>query len=130
MAIKSVSTVLICVFMLGIILEQVQVEGKSCCPTTTARNCYNVCRLPGTARETCAKLCGCKIISGSKCPAGWDKLNYLPNSGKLGRIDYCKLGCSSIMCNNMNNVDGSVEHCGDACDQFCNDDASIPAVVV
>nr|P01541.1 RecName: Full=Denclatoxin-B [Dendrophthora clavata] len=44
---------------------------KSCCPTTAARNQYNICRLPGTPRPVCAALSGCKIISGTGCPPGY-----------------------------------------------------------
>ncbi|CAN6334078.1 unnamed protein product [Urochloa humidicola] len=129
MGAKCPNTILICALVLGIVLEQVQVEGKSCCPSTTARNCYNICRLPGVDRETCASLCGCKIISESKCPSGWDKLNLLPNYGKLARMEYCSLGCRFIACNNIKNVDGSVERCGDACDRICNEDTSTASVV-
>nr|P07504.1 RecName: Full=Thionin [Pyrularia pubera] len=47
---------------------------KSCCRNTWARNCYNVCRLPGTiSREICAKKCDCKIISGTTCPSDYPK---------------------------------------------------------
>nr|P01539.1 RecName: Full=Phoratoxin [Phoradendron leucarpum subsp. tomentosum] len=45
---------------------------KSCCPTTTARNIYNTCRFGGGSRPVCAKLSGCKIISGTKCDSGWN----------------------------------------------------------
>nr|1ED0_A Chain A, VISCOTOXIN A3 [Viscum album]1OKH_A Chain A, VISCOTOXIN A3 [Viscum album]1OKH_B Chain B, VISCOTOXIN A3 [Viscum album]7PVB_A Chain A, Viscotoxin-A3 [Viscum album] len=46
---------------------------KSCCPNTTGRNIYNACRLTGAPRPTCAKLSGCKIISGSTCPSDYPK---------------------------------------------------------
>nr|P59358.1 RecName: Full=Ligatoxin-B [Phoradendron liga] len=45
---------------------------KSCCPSTTARNIYNTCRLTGASRSVCASLSGCKIISGSTCDSGWN----------------------------------------------------------
>nr|7S7P_A Chain A, urthionin-Uf1a [Urtica ferox] len=41
---------------------------KSCCPSTTARNIYNTCRFGGGSRTLCAKLSGCKIVSGTTCP--------------------------------------------------------------
>ncbi|CAL5080733.1 unnamed protein product [Urochloa decumbens] len=102
---KGLNCVLLCVLMLGLVLEQARVEGKSCCKTTTARNCYNVCRLAGRAQQTCASLCGCKIISGSKCPPDFPKLNFLPSYGEK--------------------VKANVERCGYACDRFCNGDAII-----
>lgn len=82
MASKGVKSVIMCVLIMGLILEQVQVEGKSCCKSTLARNCYNVCRLKGS-QKTCASLCGCKIITGNTCPSDYPKLNLLPESGKV-----------------------------------------------
>ena len=75
---KGLQSVIMCVLILGIILE---VEGKSCCKTTLARICYNVCnrRFPP---PVCALGCRCKIVKGKKCPPGYPKLNLLPNSGK------------------------------------------------
>jgi hypothetical protein len=78
---KALKSAILCVLILGLILEQVQVEGKSCCKSTTARNCYNICRLRGP-RPVCARVCGCKIISGTRCPRDYPKLDLLPNSGK------------------------------------------------
>ncbi|RLM66626.1 hypothetical protein C2845_PM16G08330 [Panicum miliaceum] len=130
---KGLKSVIICVLILaGIILE---VEGKSCCKSTLARNCYNVCRLRG-ARSVCATTCGCKIIKGTKCPPGYPKLNLVPNSGEPDAIEYCNLGCVSSMCNTMNNAPEFVgeeikidmERCSDACDRFCNGDARIASV--
>ena len=79
---KGIKSVVICVLILGLVLEQVQVEAKSCCKTTTARNCYNVCRFACGSRSLCASTCGCKIIGGSKCPSDYPKLHLLPGSGK------------------------------------------------
>jgi hypothetical protein len=83
----KISSVLICALMLGVILEQVQVEakkGKSCCKSTTARNCYNVCRLE-FSQTVCASTCGCKIVPGitsrDQCPKGYKNLSFIPESG-------------------------------------------------
>ncbi|CAL5080732.1 unnamed protein product [Urochloa decumbens] len=127
---KGLNCVLLCVLMLGLVLEQARVEGKSCCKTTTARNCYNVCRLAGRAQQTCASLCGCKIISGSKCPPDFPKLNFLPSYEEADRVEYCSFGCRSYLCDIMDNgagekVKANVERCGYACDRFCNGDAII-----
>ncbi|OEL25787.1 hypothetical protein BAE44_0013194 [Dichanthelium oligosanthes] len=68
----SVKSVILCVLILGLILDEVQVEGKSCCKSTIARNCYNVCRLRDL-QPVCAQVCGCKIISGNECPSDYPK---------------------------------------------------------
>jgi hypothetical protein len=83
----KISSVLICALMLGVVLEQVQVEakkGKSCCKSTTARNCYNVCRLE-FSQTVCASTCGCKIVPGitsrDQCPKGYKNLSFIPEFG-------------------------------------------------
>ncbi|KAF4386248.1 hypothetical protein G4B88_003465 [Cannabis sativa] len=51
----------------SLVLGQIQVEAKTCCPTTAALNFYNACRILGSSKKTCASLGGCKIISGNTC---------------------------------------------------------------
>uniref|UniRef100_A0ACD5YY47 Uncharacterized protein n=1 Tax=Avena sativa TaxID=4498 RepID=A0ACD5YY47_AVESA len=125
-SIKGLKSVVICVLVLGIVLEQVQVEGKSCCKDTMARNCYNVCRIPGTPRPVCATTCRCKIISGNKCPKDYPKLHGDPDAGTPNAIEFCNMGCMSSICDNMNNAynvedkEIDVELCGNACTSFCN----------
>ncbi|CAN6173898.1 unnamed protein product [Urochloa humidicola] len=132
---KGVNSVLMSVLLLGLVLQQAQVEGKSCCRSTAARNCYNTCRFAGTSQTTCATLCGCKHISGNKCPPGYPKLNFLPRFEGSDRVEYCSIGCRSLMCDSMDNVDGAedvkinAEHCGYACDRFCNGDVGNTPVV-
>ncbi|KAG2560795.1 hypothetical protein PVAP13_8KG086000 [Panicum virgatum] len=107
-------------------------EGMSCCRNTTARNCYNMCRMTPPA---CAARCGCIIINGNQCPC-YPSLNLLPNSGEPDAIKYCNLGCVSSMCDTKNNAPEFVgeemkidmEHCSDACDRFCNGDARMASV--
>ena len=123
------STVIMGVLILGLVVAQTQVEAKSCCPSTSARNCYNVCRLTGASRERCASLCGCKIVSGT-CPPGYlHSISTLESSGAIN--DYCKLGCASSVCNTIGThddnsdvgeevVNETVEHCHKACSEFCN----------
>jgi hypothetical protein len=83
----KIGSVLMCVLLLGLVLEQIQVvEALSCCRNTWSRNCYNVCRLPGTfSKELCGKKCDCKIVpnihSRDKCPAGYRSLTVFPNFG-------------------------------------------------
>ena len=78
---KGLKSVIMCVLILGIIYE---VEGKSCCMSTQARNCYKICRL-NFAPAICAITCDCIIIKGKICPRGYPKLNLLPNSSKRRR---------------------------------------------
>ncbi|XP_044955116.1 leaf-specific thionin DB4-like [Hordeum vulgare subsp. vulgare] len=131
---KSIKSVVICVLILGLVLEQVQVEGKSCCKTTFARNCYNTCRFAGGSRPVCAGACGCKIISGSKCPSDYPKLNLLPESGEPDVTQYCTIGCRNSVCDNVDNVFRGQKMkfdmglCSNACARFCNDGAVIQSV--
>ncbi|CAL5067937.1 unnamed protein product [Urochloa decumbens] len=132
---KGLMSAIMCVLILGLILEQVQVEGKSCCKSDTARNCYNICRLKGSP-ELCAAVCDCKIIKkGKKCPSDFPKLDLRPNdSGEPDAIEYCNLGCTSSLCDYMNNgLVGEVmkidmESCSDACNRFCSGDAQFASV--
>ncbi|KAF4358596.1 hypothetical protein F8388_014367 [Cannabis sativa] len=71
--------VIVCVLLVSLVLGQIQVEAKSCCPTTAARNIYDACRFTGGSREFCAKLSGCKIILGNTCPDGY-KHDILKNN--------------------------------------------------
>ena len=116
---KSVAMTLL---LLSLVVGQIQVEAKSCCPSTTARNIYNTCRLTGASRPTCASLSGCKNIDGT-CPSGWDKYT-LENTGDDDTVnEYCKLGCAFSVCSTLQNsgevVNGAVENCNDACSAIC-----------
>uniref|UniRef100_A0ACD6APU6 Uncharacterized protein n=1 Tax=Avena sativa TaxID=4498 RepID=A0ACD6APU6_AVESA len=106
---KGLKCVVLCVLILGLVLGQVQVEGKSCCPSTSARNCYNVCRLTGTSRPRCASLCGCKIVDGT-CPDGYSKLQFLLESGEPDVTEYCTIGCMTSVCDNMDNGNYNIHH--------------------
>ncbi|XP_010512185.1 PREDICTED: thionin-like [Camelina sativa] len=121
-------TVILSVLIMSLVIAQIQVEAKSCCPNTSARNIYNACRLPGTPRPVCASLSGCKIISGGTCPNGY-KHDTLQNSGDAVSVnEYCKLGCASSVCGAMNTlqssnaseiVNGAIAQCAKACSSFC-----------
>ncbi|XP_010511018.1 PREDICTED: thionin-like isoform X2 [Camelina sativa] len=119
-------TLILSVLVMSLVMAQIQVEAKSCCPNTTARNCYNVCRLTGASRETCAKLCGCKIVEGP-CPPG--PRDILENSVS----EYCKLGCASSVCRTLATLDnsdaseivnGAVVPCTEACSELCTKGSS------
>ncbi|KAF4358599.1 thionin-like [Cannabis sativa] len=103
--------VIVSVLLVSLVLGQIQVEAKSCCPTTTARNIYNACRLTGDSRKFCASISGCKIISGNTCPDPYVN-------------EYCKLGCTSSLCDPLTTLQDSdasevvkeaVEKCTKAC---------------
>ncbi|XP_044952296.1 thionin BTH7-like [Hordeum vulgare subsp. vulgare] len=117
-----------------LVLEHVQVEGKSCCKNTTGRNCYNVCRFGGGSRPVCASACGCKIISGPTCPRDYPKVNLLHESAEPNATEYCTIGCMTSVCDNMENVFRGQEMkfdmglCNNACVGFCNDGAVIQSV--
>ncbi|XP_057776168.1 probable thionin-2.4 [Salvia miltiorrhiza] len=100
--------------LVSLVLGQIQVEAKSCCSTTNARNIYNTCRLIEGSELACAKLSGCKLT---------DDRNACPTVD-----EYCKLGCASSVCaaiTTLQNsdasevVNGAVEKCNQACSAFC-----------
>ncbi|EOA33469.1 hypothetical protein CARUB_v10021136mg [Capsella rubella] len=118
-------TVILSVLIMSLVMAQIQVEAKSCCPSTSARNIYNTCRFTGGSRPFCASLSGCKIVDG-KCPNGFTH-DTLQTSGDAVN-EYCKLGCTSSVCGAMNAlqnsdaseiVNGAVEKCATACSSFC-----------
>ncbi|XP_018462017.2 thionin-like [Raphanus sativus] len=118
--------VILSVLIMSLVMAQNQVEGKSCCPGTTARNAYNICRLTGSSRKTCAKISGCKIVSGTTCPQGYLH-EIIENSGDAVN-EYCKLGCASSVCGGLTTlqdsdaseiVNGAVAQCTDTCAYFC-----------
>ncbi|KAI3927690.1 hypothetical protein MKW92_000504 [Papaver armeniacum] len=146
----ALSAVMVGVLLMGLFLAQTPVEAKSCCKNTAARNCYNACRLPGTPRPVCAAGCNCKIISGTKCPKDYPKLNSLLNTETdeetdtkeaYATSDFCKLGCTSSVCSNImalhkstaglvseqeESVKEASESCNNACFEFCNKKSDTP----
>ncbi|KAF4358597.1 thionin [Cannabis sativa] len=129
--------VIVSVLLVSLVLGQIQVEAKICCPTTPARNFFTVCRLTGSSRETCAKLSGCKIISGNTCPDPYHH-DILENNGGDYVNEYCKLGCTSSVCDPLTTLQDSdasevvkeaVEKCTKACFAICTK-GSITATLV
>ncbi|KAG8090589.1 hypothetical protein GUJ93_ZPchr0011g28375 [Zizania palustris] len=129
-------SMIICVLLLGSVLEQFQVEAKSCCPTITARNIYNVCRFGGGSRSLCATVSGCKIVTATKCPPNLPYFQHgliHHNFEESDLVDFCKLGCISSVCNNIystvvgdNKEEGNdvMDRCSDACSRFCTKQAA------
>uniref|UniRef100_A0A8I6YYX1 Acidic protein n=1 Tax=Hordeum vulgare subsp. vulgare TaxID=112509 RepID=A0A8I6YYX1_HORVV len=122
----SLKSIIIGVLMLGLVLQQTHIEAKSCCCSTTTRNCYNVCRVTGSSRPTCASLCGCKILE--KCVPPCDRFNLVTDANEAKSIEFCKLGCMSSLCENINAVVASQEvkdvkdHCKTGCYHLCTKD--------
>ncbi|XP_010470139.1 PREDICTED: probable thionin-2.4 [Camelina sativa] len=123
-------TLILSVLLMSLFMAQIQVDAKSCCPSTTARNIYNTCRFAGSPRPVCASLSGCKNISGTKCPNGYTH-DILENTGDAV-TKYCKVGCVSSVCGALTNlqnsdasevVNGAVEQCANACSTVCTKDS-------
>uniref|UniRef100_A0A0E0PYH4 Uncharacterized protein n=1 Tax=Oryza rufipogon TaxID=4529 RepID=A0A0E0PYH4_ORYRU len=123
---EGVKSLIACMLVLGLVLQQekIQVEAKSCCPSTIARNVYNSCRFVGGSRDTSAKLSGCKIVDG-KCKPPYIHHSLHPESKGLDVLDFCKMGCTSSVCSTINTCAGNeegnhvVDRCNDACYRFC-----------
>ncbi|KAL5707260.1 hypothetical protein ACHQM5_025329 [Ranunculus cassubicifolius] len=103
------STLILVLVTLGLIVAQAHIEAKSCCPTTTARNVYNICRLAKTPRTICSST--------------W---NVISTSAPSDIIRYCKLGCTSSMCfpittpqNSADGEDEEIVRCNKACSYIC-----------
>ncbi|KAM6542060.1 hypothetical protein CsatB_006507 [Cannabis sativa] len=97
---------IVSVLLVSLVLGQIQVEAKTCCPTTAALNFYNACRILGSSKKTCASLGGCKIISGNTCPKNYI-YETLGNNGGDAVNEYCKLGCISSMCDPLTTLQDS-----------------------
>uniref|UniRef100_A0A0D9WQR8 Uncharacterized protein n=1 Tax=Leersia perrieri TaxID=77586 RepID=A0A0D9WQR8_9ORYZ len=131
---KGVKSLIMCLLVLCLVQEMIHVEAKSCCPSTTARNMYNSCRLAFGTRELCSKLAGCKIVDG-KCKPPFIHHTLHSDSDESDVLDFCKLGCASSVCSNINTFVGneegndSMECCNEACNRFCTKEAEIVSVV-
>ncbi|XP_047063857.1 thionin BTH7-like [Lolium rigidum] len=96
-------SVIICVLLLGLVLEQVQVEGigKICCKSSRSRMCYRMCRYDRDLPPRCASRCDCKIISGDSCPGDFPALHrhfeYVYNGEeKKNGLELCGAACASF----------------------------------
>ncbi|XP_010461707.1 PREDICTED: probable thionin-2.4 [Camelina sativa] len=124
-------TVILSALIMSLFMAQIQVDAKSCCPSTQSRNCYSVCRFGAvTPRQTCAQTCSCKIVQGT-CPSGYTH-DSLENSGDNVN-EYCKIGCASSVCGALTTLqnsdasesaNGAVAQCTKACSNFCTKDSS------
>ncbi|XP_010415958.1 PREDICTED: thionin-2.1-like [Camelina sativa] len=116
-------TLIFSLLIMSLVMAQIQVEARTCCPSNKARNVYNICRL-NRSRQKCISVSGCQ--ESDTCPPGWEN-DILENSDDVVN-EYCKLGCETSVCGAMNTlknsdaseiVKGALEQCAKACSTFC-----------
>ncbi|CAH2048050.1 unnamed protein product [Thlaspi arvense] len=122
-------TVVFSVVIMTLVLVQIQVDAKLCCPSESAQNHFKSCALVGIPYTTCLVMSGCKSVSGDICPPGYPN-GILKHSAQGDAVnEYCKLGCAFSVCGAMNTlqnsdanefVNGAVEQCTKACSTLCN----------
>ncbi|XP_010414855.1 PREDICTED: thionin-2.1-like [Camelina sativa] len=118
-------TMIFSLLIMSLLMAQIQVEARTCCPSTKARNGFSICLMAGSySKKNCISMNGCQ--ASDTCPPGWEN-GILENSGDVVN-EYCKLGCETSVCGAMNTlknsdaseiVKGSLEQCAKACSTFC-----------
>nr|CAB3493971.1 unnamed protein product [Digitaria exilis] len=115
---KGLKSFIAVVLVLGLLLGQqhILVESKICCPSTQARDLYNICLIRHKPRSFCEAISGCKIVHG-KC----NDYPYLDSADDAKALEFCKLGCaaSSLCDNNIKETSDAVDRCDEACYRFC-----------
>ncbi|EOA17618.1 hypothetical protein CARUB_v10005983mg [Capsella rubella] len=121
--------VVLSVLMMSLIMSQIQVEGKVCCPSQFQRSLYEICYWnPVTFRQmsTCSAVGGCKLIYTGICPSNLPYNNLEKSGDDVNK--YCNLGCASSVCSAMTTlknfdaseiVNGAIEKCISACSTLC-----------
>ncbi|KAL0716997.1 hypothetical protein Bca4012_066319 [Brassica carinata] len=126
-------SVILSVLIMSLVMMQLQVEARVCCPSQSSRNVFIVCCIQ-FPRSACLSVSGCIQVSGNVCPSGYSN-DILENSGNNVN-EYCKLGCTSSVCGAMTNLHNSgsnkvvkeaFEQCANACSTFCNEGSVKPA---
>ncbi|CAN6818809.1 hypothetical protein Bca4012_003960 [Brassica carinata] len=126
-------SVILSLLIMSLVMVQIQVEARVCCPSQQSRNAYTACRIT-FSRSICLPASGCLEISGIVCPSGYPN-DILENSGDHAN-EYCKLGCTSSVCGAMTSLHNSgageivneaFEQCANACATFCNKGSVKPA---
>ncbi|XP_010426003.1 PREDICTED: thionin-2.2-like [Camelina sativa] len=131
------AAMLMTVLMMSLLMVQIQVEAKICCPSQNARTAYTICDYtPKIPQFACLLSTGCKKVNDDgRCPSG-SIYSRLENSGDAVN-EYCKLGCASSVCSAMTTlrnsdgteiVAGAVENCTKACSIFCTKGFVKPAL--
>ncbi|XP_013626960.1 probable thionin-2.4 isoform X2 [Brassica napus] len=125
------SVILSLLIMSLVVMVQIKVEARVCCPSQQSRNAYTACLIV-FSRSSCLRASGCLEISGNVCPSGYPN-DILENSGDHAN-EYCKLGCTSSVCGAMTSLHNSgeivneaFEQCANACATFCNKGSVKPA---
>ncbi|VVA96769.1 unnamed protein product [Arabis nemorensis] len=118
--------VVLSVFIMSLVMAQIQVEAWACCPTDAARDIFSECTYSGKVWTFCESKSGCQLNRYNVCPPGYYH-GILEKSGDVVN-EYCKLGCASSMCGAMTTlknsdaskiVKGAVEKCVKACSTLC-----------
>ncbi|XP_019088101.1 PREDICTED: thionin-2.1-like [Camelina sativa] len=123
--------------MMSLLMVQIQVEAKICCPSQKARTAYTICDwTPKIPHIICLHTTGCEeMASYNLCSKGFIYHN-LENSGD-NINEYCKLGCATSVCNAVTTlknsdasevVNGAVEKCTKACSILCTNGFVKPAL--
>ncbi|CAH2048047.1 unnamed protein product [Thlaspi arvense] len=123
-------TVILSVLIMTLIMAQIQVDAKICCPSESARIAYELCLgAYGGSSMTCLPMIGCKDVAENTCPPGYPN-GILKNSAQGDAVnEYCKLGCAFSVCGAVTTLqnsdaneiwDGAVEQCTNACSTICN----------
>ena len=74
------SVILSLLIMSLVVMVQIKVEARVCCPSQQSRNAYTACLIV-FSRSSCLRASGCLEISGNVCPSGYPN-DILENSGK------------------------------------------------
>ncbi|XP_010450890.1 PREDICTED: probable thionin-2.4 [Camelina sativa] len=117
-------TLILSVLLMSLLMAQIQVDAKSCCPSVAARNVYNVCRLAKKSREFCCQLSGCKIVKEKKCTHPPYIHEILKTTGD-DVSEFCKVGCLSSLCGALTTFQNSaaseiVNEAVEKCDMVCS----------
>ncbi|RID71414.1 hypothetical protein BRARA_C03354 [Brassica rapa] len=126
-------SVILSLLIMSLVMVQIQVEARVCCPSQQSRNAYTAC-LIAFSRSICLPASGCLEISGNVCPSGYPN-DILENFGNNVN-EYCKLGCTSSVCGAMTSLHNSgageivkeaFEQCTKGCATLCNKGSVKPA---
>lgn len=63
-------SVILSLLIMSLVMVQIQVEARVCCPSQQSRNAYTACRIT-FSRSICLPASGCLEISGIVCPSGY-----------------------------------------------------------
>ncbi|XP_025810533.1 alpha-hordothionin-like isoform X1 [Panicum hallii] len=124
-SLRSVYTGSLIMFLLVVGQIQVEAKAKACCRKLWSATCAKNCIGYGFDLNYCAAQCGCKLTDEDQCHSRWAALPS-ESAAEATVVDYCKMGCTSSVCNQMITdatsevkKDNVMKYCGIACHQFC-----------